>query len=601
MPICRYLNPVIPARKGSGYELFKLLNLAGWGNLSYLLLALIAFVLSTHQGYAAEITASVDRNPVSIDESFKLFFTATDSPDGDPDFTPLEQDFSVLNQGQSNSSSWVNGTYSTSVRWTLEVTAKKPGNLLIPAIQFGSDSSKPLPIVVTQGTSGGDPVNTNEEIFLEVKATPEQPYVQSQVLYTVRLYRRVDVAQAELSEPELADAVIEKLGEDSNYNTVVNGVSYLVTERKYAIFPQKSGSMNIKPLSLTAAIIVDRQADFRDFFGSRTTKTKRVLSKEITLNVKPAPPSFTGKNWLAAEKLELTQEWSGDTQQMKVGEPLTRTLTLRGIGTTVGQLPELNIVKTDVNLKAYPDQPVLNEQKLPDGISASRQEKIALIPSTTGKHVLPALEIPWFNTKTQKMEIAHIPETTLNVAGGNENQQPDTSAPAHTSSIPAAPITALETRPKVPANTGAAEQNIWLWVSLCLALGWLATLIFFLQKRPKSQNTDEKEANRIRNETSATGSTKKLKEACANNDALAAKNALLAWGKQKFNINNLGSIADMSDARLRDEILHLNQALYGKDTSQWSGKKLMQAFTENKGREKSSRTDEPALEPLHRL
>ena len=59
-------------------------------------------------------------------------------------------------------------------------------------------------------------------------------------LYTVRLYRRVDVAQAELSEPELADAVIEKLGEDSNYNTVVNGVSYLVTERKYAIFLRKA-------------------------------------------------------------------------------------------------------------------------------------------------------------------------------------------------------------------------------------------------------------------------------------------------------------------------------------------------------------------------
>ena len=158
--------------------------------------------------------------------------------------------------------------------------------------------------------------------------------------------------------------------------------------------------MNIKPLSLTAAVIVDRQPDFRDFFGSRMTKTKRVLSKEITLNVKPAPTSFTGKNWLAAEKLELNQEWSGDIQQMKVGEPLTRTLTLQGVGTTVGQLPELSAIKTDANLKAYPDQPVLNEQKLADGITASRQEKIALIPSTAGKHVLPAIEIPWFNTKT---------------------------------------------------------------------------------------------------------------------------------------------------------------------------------------------------------
>ena len=111
------------------------------------------------------------------------------------------------------------------------------------------------------------------------------------------------------------------------------------------------------------------------FFGSRMTKTKRILSKEVVLEVKPKPAGFTGKDWLAAEKLELTQEWSGNTQQMKVGEPVTRTLTLQGVGTTVGQLPELSATKPDANLKAYPDQPVLNEHKLPEGISASRQEK----------------------------------------------------------------------------------------------------------------------------------------------------------------------------------------------------------------------------------
>jgi BatD DUF11 like domain len=568
-------------------------------NISLLILMLALAITST-QAFATDIVTSVDRNPVSVDESFKIFFTASDTPDSDPDFAPLEQDFSILNQDQSSSSSWVNGNHTQSIRWTLEVTAKKPGNLVIPRVRFGSDASNPLPIVVTQGAATGDVVNTNEEIFLEVKATPEQPYVQSQVIYTVRLYRRVDVAQAELSEPELADAVIEKLGEDSNYNTVVNGVSYLVTERKYAIFPQKSGVMNIKPLSLTAAVIVDRQPDFRDFFGSRMTKTKRVLSKEITLNVKPAPSSFIGKNWLAAEKLELTQEWSGDSQQMKVGEPLTRTLTLQGVGTTVGQLPELSGIKTDANFKAYPDQPVLNEQKLADGITASRQEKIALIPSTAGKHILPAIEVPWFNTKTQTMEIARIPETTVNVVGIIENQPSAASLPKPLSPL-AQPSAKPETANPILVNTNAGQQNIWFWASLFLALGWLATLIYFLKRRPKKRSADADEPQRHRYEASLKESIKNLKEACADNDALAAKNALLAWGKQKFSANNLGAIADCCDARLRDEITQLNQILYGKDNNQWTGKKLMQAFTENKAMEKIASNDDPVLEPLNRL
>jgi BatD DUF11 like domain len=567
-----------------------------------LMLSMMMGVLS-QQAFAASIETSVDRNPINIDESFKIFFTASDTPDEDPDFAPLEHDFSIINQGQSSSSSWVNGAYSKSIRWTVEVTANKPGNLVIPAIKFGSDNSSPLPIVVTEGvaSSSNGVANKNEDIFLEVKASPEQPYVQSQVLYTIRLYRRVDVAQAELSEPELADAVIEKLGEDTNFNTVVDGVSYLVTERKYAVFPQKSGVVKIKPLSLTAAVVVDRQPDYRDFFGSRMTKTKRVLSKEVELNVKPTPTSFKGKNWLAAEKIELEQEWSGDIQQMKIGEPLTRTLTLRGEGTTVGQLPELSVLKTDAKLKAYPDQPVLNEQKLTNGISASRQEKIAIIPAASGKHILPEIEIPWFNTKTQTIEIARIPETTIMVAEGSESQLDTT----HTPKALVKPITPISKsgtdNTQIPFSTKSWQDNLWLWTSLFLALGWLATLAYFLKKQPQKRGSDENEAQRLITETSLKESIKNLRQACAQNDAQAAKNALLEWGKQKFNVNNIGAIATYCDARLRDEMLNLNKALYSKENGEWTGKKLMQAFTENKAREKIASNDEAILEPLHRL
>jgi hypothetical protein len=95
-----------------------------------------------------------------------------------------------------------------------------------------------------------------------------------------------------------------------------------------------------------------------------------------------------------------------------------------------------------------------------------------------------------------------------------------------------------------------------------------------------------------------------LKNACADNDPLAAKDALLAWGQHKFGnalAPNLGSIAELSDARLRDEILYLNQVLYGKGADQWQGKKLFQAFIENKAREKITVTDDDKLEPLYRL
>jgi hypothetical protein len=554
--------------------------------------------------FAAQIGVSFDRNPVSLDESFQIIFTANDTPDNDPDFSPLEQDFEILGQSQNSNSSWINGQSSKTIQWTLNVMAKHPGSLVVPQVKFGDDVSQTASILVTQATAN-KAVNTDDDLFLEVEANPESPYVQSQVLYTVRLYRRIDIAQAALNEPELGDAVIEKLGDDSNYNTQINGVNYLVTERKYAIFPQKSGSVTIKPLALTAEVMVNSRTSFNSFFNSRMTKTKKVLSKSVTLDVKPAPATFTGKHWLSAEQLVLKEEWSGDNQQMKVGEPLTRTLTLLVKGATVGQLPELNINKTNDQLKTYPDQPVLQEQKKPEGLIAFREEKIAVIPSKAGFYKLPAIEIPWFNSQSQKMEIAKIPETTITVLEAT-GTLPEPVAPV-------APVVqqAQQAEQATPIISQPQQQNIWLWVSAFLASGWLATLAYFLIKRPATKPVAVKNEQEMRLEDNI----KSLKKACADNNAVAAKDALLAWGRQKYiardgvyaasqsgtGVASLGAIAELSDARLRDEILNLNQVLYGKAPDQWQGKKLFQAFVENKARERIAVTDDGKLEPIYRL
>ena len=555
--------------------------------LACLFFLLLSALMSSNI-YAADIRVSVDRNPVSVDESFQITFTASQSPDDDPDFSPLEQDFNIINQSNSSSSSWVNGKSTKVVQWIVNVMAKQTGSLVIPAIKFGKDVSRASSILVADKSSK-KALDTNEDLFIDVEASPQNPYIQSQVFYTLRLYTKVNISQARLNEPELSDAVIERLGEDSNYNTQVNGVDYSVTERKYAFFPQKSGKLTIKPLVLTAEVLVNNAQSINPFFNSQMSKTKRVESKTITLDVKPVPAEFKGQHWLSAEQLVLKQEWSTDVAQLKVGEPVTRTLSLVAKGTTVGQLPELNTTQTSEELKAYPDQPVLQEQKKVEGLIAFREEKIALIPSKAGTYPLPAIEIPWFNTQTQKLEIAKIPEETLTTAAVATQPEP----------TPAPTFTPLETTKTDSVAIADSYQNtpIWLWVSIFLALGWLITLIVFLRKRrPKAEVWVEDES-----EISLKAAIKNLKHACANNDALAAKEALLIWGNHKFDTNNLGALAGFCDARLRDEIVLLNQTLYGKESTQWEGKKLFQAFTENKARGAIKETVDKSLEPLYKL
>lgn len=553
------------------------------------LLILLCQALFVENALAANIEVIIDRNPVNLDESFQITFSADEAPDGEPDFSPLEEDFDVLSQSSSNNVSLINGKMSRSIRWTLNVMAKHAGNLQVPPISFGKDTSEPATLLVNEHAAN-KALNNEEDIFIEVEAAPENPYIQTQILYTVRIYTRVEIARATIDEPEQADAVIEKLGDDKNFQTQVKGVDYMVTERRYAIFPQKSGMLTIGPLVLTAEVITSSRSSFNGFFSSNVTRTKRASSKAVSLMVKPAPTTFTGKHWLAAEQLELKEEWSGDLHAMKVGEPLTRTLTLQAKGSTVGQLPELHKESSEESVKFYPDQPVLQEQKNADGLSAKRQEKIALIPSRAGSFRLPAIEIPWFNTRTQQTEIARLPETTIDVAASGSATTAEIAKP-----VPVNPE--ARQQPLIIESPTSVQKNIWIWVSAVLAIGWFATLIFFLTRRPRNApDQDAQQEAKVSSEYRLN-----LKKACADNDPWAAKNALLEWGRQKFNANSLGGVAEFSDARLRDEILVLNKALYSQEAEPWQGKKLYQAFTENKAREQWSATKDEALEPLFRL
>lgn len=552
--------------------------------MRYFLLFFFLVLGGLQSALAVDIKTSIDRNPVNINESFQITFTATESPDDDPVFTVLETNFEVLNQSQSSNSSWVNGKSSKSIQWVLNVMAKQTGKLLIPAVPFGNDVSQPVSIVVTDNT----PVNQqhNEDLFLEVEATPEDVFVQSQVLYTLRVYSRVRISQASLNEPKVADALIERLEEDKNYNTQLNGVDYVVIERKYAIFPQKSGVITIDPLVLTANVASNSRQRFNSFFSQQMTQTKRVSSKAVTLNVKSAPDEFTGKRWLPAEHLYLEEKWSGDTENMVLGEPLTRTLTLLVKGATVAQLPEIQDESIVSELKTYPDQPVLKEKKQADGLISLREEKIAYIASKAGSVTLPAVEIPWFNTQTQTMEVARISERTVTAVTSAQSQisMPEVIAPT------------VQNTPAVEPMVKTVENKFWVYVSIGLGLGWMFTIIFILRK-PRQKPAPKLVNNK---EVKLKEAVKALKQACAENNPLAAKDALLAWGKIKFNSHNLSEVADHSEALLRDEIYLLSQTLYANQASSWQGKLLFQFFSESNVAKKTAKKGDDVLEPLYR-
>ncbi len=561
---------------------------------------LFGIIFLSSNSLAANITVEVDRDPVSIDESFKIFFFADDRITDTPDFSPLQQDFEILSRTQSSSMKYINGNLSKKTRWNLGVMAKRSGKLTIPSIAIGNDRSPSMSITVNKSSSTNNADSHNAEIFIEVDVTPGTLYVQQQTIYSVRFFRAVNINAAGMSEPSIsgAEIVIEKLGDDSSYETYRNGRRYVVIERKYALFPQQSGSITIEPITLDAQVTVTTPGVFDPF--AQNTSTRRLKSNSISLDVKPIPDSIHSNAWLPASDLKITENWSQQPPVFIVGEPITRTLTLKADGLTAAQLPSLSMADTPA-FKSYPDQPRLNNKRGSRGISGTRQEKIALIPTQAGQLSLPEIQVNWWNINSDTLETATLPARTVQVQPGQSSQTPEPTT-AITQPEPATITT--PTTPATPQTVTVVkeESGIYSTLSILLGLGWLITAIAWIisKRNHKRINNNTRQTTKMQH---TTASLKAVKKACLSNNPQQSKIELLNWAKDHWPEDppaSIGEIGTRLDQATQIEIEQLNQALYGSDSNNWQGNDLWQQLSAAaKTTTKRQNKQKDVLEPLY--
>lgn len=575
------------------------------------LLLLLIIIMTINSPAQAAVQAKIDRSRIGINESFTLIFETDSSVSSSPDFSPLQKDFEIINNSRSSNTQIINGNISQSTTWTVILFPKTSGALTIPAIDFDGELSNPIDITVIE-TQNNNTSPQDEPVFLEVSAEPQKTYVQAQTLYTVRLYYAASLNlanNASLSDPQLdqADALVKKLGEDKSYETWRNNQRYIVYERQYAIFPQKSGELTINPIQFNGQIIQRSRGglfDMDPFFSSRGQMLRR-LSEKAHLDVAPIPDNYRSRNWLPAKHLSLTETWAHEPPIFKVGEPITRSISISAEGLTSSQIPELSPSEPK-GFKLYPDQPYLEDRTTDTGITAIRQEKIAMIPTQAGSFTLPEIEVHWWNTQTQRPETARIAARTVNVQAA----EPTTLSTPAPDVIPETSDTLSSSlnSPQPSLNTPGASSNIthhglWPWLSAFFATGWITTIGWMLfRRRPKESSHTHPDSEKLNTVINT------LRQACKQNSPHAAKNALLQWAKiiwPKQTPTSLGSIAEQCDGALANALYDLSARLY-RPTSQttvWNGLEFWHIFSAQKNinQPESSRSSITTLEPLHKI
>lgn len=567
----------------------------------------------------AQVTASTGRTVLSIDETIALQIK-TENKSGDPDLSVLDKDFQILGRSQSQNYSLINGTASRTHIWNITLLSKKTGEVTIPALQVGKDRTKAIHLVIQKksNTPGVDAKEAFLKISLSKSAADShnknpdtQYYVQQQIFVKVQLFHRIRFTNAALSELELNNTVVEKLGDDFNYNKSISSHRYNVIERNYAIYPQQSGELIIPAMTFNGNVEISQ--NFSLF--SRPGRQLVSRTEPIKLTIMPIPENYTGKHWLPAENLSIESEILEDTHAIISGEAITRHIVVTATGLLGSQLPAISLPSSKA-IKTYPDKEKLSTQLVNEKVIGTRRDTIAIIPLKPGEFTLPEIKIDWWNINTQQQETALLKAKTF-VA------QKNTSSESIDNTIPTTPVTentnstknienghnqAVKSIEKIIYKPLKFTKNLWFWVSTGLLITWLITLILLLIAVPGKHSSSKNSA--LRQTTKSAAEEQQLLESlygfCRDNDAHNASDALVYWAQVYFNkprLTGLSQIIELlEEQNLINAINTLESSQYSANKQNWAGKKLSSSVTEfikQDKQQKESQQNQQGFTPLN--
>lgn len=511
----------------------------------------------------AAVTAEIDRPRIESNETFTLKITVDSSDAVSPDLAPLEEDFEVGQTSRLSEARIINGNVTRSMSWTITLSPRRDGTLMIPPIRVGDEQSEALEIEVVQPSY--EPPG-EADVFITADIDYDETYVQAQVLYTIRIYRAVATRQPALRQPVFsgAEVLVELASDERSYQEILGGRAYNVVERVLAVFPQESGEVSISPARFEARVLRDGRITGRKTFESQPLK--------ITVkSIPPLPPDYPDATWLPAKEVTLADDWSRDPAELRAGEPISRDITISALGQIQTQLPVIEPPVVD-GVNIYPDKPALSRELEAGGIRGIRKDQYAMIGVVGGEITLPAIEVPWWDIDADEWRVATLPERTVNILAA-----PGVSEPAPTPAVPEA--TEAEGPEPVKPVTEIVYSDFWRRIAEILGAVWLLTIgAWWWTARPRREERPPPEVPLHKHQARFL---RDARNAALAGDGGGVRHSLLEWAALQWPDappRSIGDLAGRVAEPLAGELARLSRASYGRGEAKWDGEALASAI-----------------------
>jgi len=420
------------------------------------------------------------------------------SPGGEPAL-PDTPGLDMQRLGTSNSTQIIGGSVSKKVIKSYQAIPRRRGRIVIPAFTVQTDAG-PVDVgravfEVAEATVGNSGAKASQILHAELE-TDAAPIYPGQIFgLTYRVGIKENYQATDLTTPNWSPSGLVSAGFD-DYRQVrfqnANG-RYVGLEFDVEAMALEAGRLELPEVSQNVAIVVGRRRSF--VFDDPVVERFAIRSNKLVLDVEPLPPgapeSFAGA--VGAFSLDAAVA----PRKVRVGEPITWTLTLEGRGNWPAGI---GLPSRQASASFRTIQPRRQNQFEKDALfEGSQTEDIVLIPTEPGSYRLGPTAFAYFDPEEKRYVTAEAPAYTIEVEPlpaaaqapppvGGESPSPggprrDPPAPQGLNlldkpiELPEGPaegsLAAPAPKGRVPLRTGLAwtfGPPAALWLSLALAM-----------------------------------------------------------------------------------------------------------------------------------
>lgn len=395
-------------------------------------------------GEEVKFTATADRSAMAMGEQLEVEFRLDGTQSGANFVPPDFRDFVVLSgPNQSTNFQMINGAVSSSVSWGYVLQPRREGSLTIgPAtVEYRGNRYTTSSLAVTVSKASARPAQKapsgqdadlaaqiGDNLFLRVELDKRSAFQGEQITATYRIYTRVNVVNYNLSKvPTYTGFWSEELEVPQQVQLTTEtyqGKQYRVgVLKKVALFPQRSGTLDLGPMDIECVVQVQtrrRSNDIFDqffndpFFGNARNVNHTVSTKPERIVVRPlpggAPEGFGGAVG------RFTMEAWPDREEVTENEPVTFRVKVSGSGNLrLLGAPELRV---SGDFDRY--DPKVSDQigKGRTTVSGSRTFEYLLVPRHAGRQKIPPVAFSYFDPGKGSYATLRSREFTIAVAKG---------------------------------------------------------------------------------------------------------------------------------------------------------------------------------------